>query len=37
MIRLSRWPEKAVVEEKPQEPARGTNFDDFDEFGNLKN
>lgn len=30
-------PEKAVVEEKPQEPVRGTNFDDFDEFGNLKN
>lgn len=29
-------PEKAVAEEKPAEPVRGTSFDDFDEFGNLK-
>lgn len=29
-------PEKAVAEEKPEEPVRGTSFDDFDEFGNLK-
>ena len=29
-------PEEAVAEEKPEEPVRGTSFDDFDEFGNLK-
>jgi len=29
-------PEEAVVEEKPVETVKGTNFDDFDEFGNLK-
>ncbi len=29
-------PEKAVAEEKPEEPVRGTSFDDFDELGTPK-